>query len=118
MHSLSAGLPYPATPSPFAKENSEVFESHPSNSFVKAFIGGQNHVAFRGRSGSFWPLKEVFGDMIVPLRKEVDKFVDPFVREGLRRKREKEISSKADDNDTLLDYLIQQTPGMFFCTST
>jgi hypothetical protein len=60
----------------------------------------------------------MFGDMIIPLRKEVDKFVDPFVREGLRRKLDKEVGSKASDDDTLLDYLIQQTPGMFFGGST
>lgn len=113
MCSLSAGLPYPAIPSPFAKQNSEAFQNHPSNSFVTAFIGGQDQIAARSRSGSFWPLKELLGDMIVPLRKEVDKFVDPFVQKGLRRKQDKEAGLKANDNETLLDYLIQQTPGMF-----
>ncbi|KAF7782846.1 hypothetical protein Agabi119p4_2222 [Agaricus bisporus var. burnettii] len=110
--SLSAGLPYPAIPSPFAKQNSETFQNHPSNSFVTAFIGGQDQIAARSRSGSFWPLKELLGDVIVPLRKEVDKFVDPFVQKGLRRKQDNEAGLKANDNETLLDYLIQQTPDL------
>ncbi|KAF9444176.1 cytochrome P450 monooxygenase pc-3 [Macrolepiota fuliginosa MF-IS2] len=108
VHSLSAGLPYPAQPSPFAKANSLTFENHPSNMFVKAFISGQDATALRGRSGTFWPLREMWGDAVAPLRKEVDRFVEPFVREGMKRKQERG-EGKSGEMETLLDYLVDQT---------
>ncbi|KAF9445059.1 cytochrome P450 monooxygenase pc-3 [Macrolepiota fuliginosa MF-IS2] len=106
--SLSAGLPYPDQPSPFAKANSLTFENHPSNAFVKAFVSGQDVVTLRGRSGTFWPLKEIWGDVVAPLRKEVDRFVEPFVKEGMKRKQEK-VEGKTGETETLLDYLVDQT---------
>lgn len=111
VHSLSAGLPYPAHPSPLAKENPITFENHPSTAFVRAFIGGQDVTTLRSRSGTFWPLKELWGDAVAPLRKEVDRFVEPFVQEGMRRRQDKETGSKAKESETLLDYLVEQTPG-------
>ncbi|KAF5354751.1 hypothetical protein D9756_005648 [Leucocoprinus leucothites] len=110
VHSLGAGLPYPDHPSPLAKPNSVVFENHPSNAFVKAFVGGQDVVSLRSRLGNFWPLKEMSGDAVAPLRKEVDRFVEPFVQEGMRRKQEKANGAKANGSETLLDYLVDQTP--------
>ncbi|KAJ3573840.1 hypothetical protein NP233_g2179 [Leucocoprinus birnbaumii] len=110
VHSLGAGLPYPDHPSPLAKANSFTFENHPSNSFVKAFVGGQDVISLRGRMGTFWPLKEITGDAVAPLRHEVDRFVEPFVVEGLRRKQEKTGGTKASESETLLDYLVDQTP--------
>jgi hypothetical protein len=112
VHSLSAGLPYPDHPSPLARANTPTFENHPSNSFVKAFLGGQDVISLRSRYGTFWPLKEIWGDAVTPLRKEVDRFVEPFVQEGIRRKQENgKDSTKASDSETLLDYLVDQTPG-------
>ncbi len=110
--SLAAGLPYPAHPSPLAKANSSIFEEHPSNTFVKAFIKAQDHVALRGRSGTFWVLKEIWGDAVAPFRKEIDHFVEPFVQEGMSRKEMRAKDSKAGGDQTLLDYLVHQTPGV------
>lgn len=70
-------------------------------------------MALRGRKGTFWPLKEILGDAVAPLRKEVDRFVEPFVQEGMKRKQEKEKGSGTDEIETLLDYLVDQTHGVF-----
>jgi len=109
VHSLAAGLPYPDHPSPLAKPNTLTFENHPSNAFVRAFVGGQDLTALRGRAGSFWALKEMWGDVVAPLRKEVDRFVEPFLEIGATRKDESEKTSKAGVDETLLDYLVKQT---------
>ena len=62
----------------------------------------------------------MWGDVVAPLRKEVDRFVEPFLEIGAPRKEEgSEKISKAGVDETLLDYLVKQTSGMFvyiFCS--
>lgn len=54
----------------------------------------------------------MWGDAVAPLRKEVDQFVEPFIQEGMARKELREKDSKAGGDETLLDYLVHQTPGV------
>jgi hypothetical protein len=112
IYSLSAGLPYPVHPSPLARANTLTFENHPSNPLFKAVLECQKAASRRTLYGPFWPLKEITGDAVTPLRKVADRFVEPFIQERMRRKKENEKgSTKASDNETLLDYLVEQTPG-------
>jgi len=108
VHSQSAGLAYPDPPSPLCKTNSSVFDNHPSNTFVKALLQGQNVVAFRSSMGGIWPLTEIWGDDVAPFRKDLDQFVEPLIQDAINRKQQKEDLNKGG---TLLDLLVDQTTG-------
>ena len=107
VHSQSAGLPYPDRPSLLFKPNLSGFENHPSNKFVNALLQGQMVVTRRAKKG-IWPLTEIWGDRVAPFRKELDKFVDPLIRDAINRKQQKE---DIDERGTLLDFLVDQTRG-------
>ncbi|KXN91297.1 Cytochrome P450 52A3-A [Leucoagaricus sp. SymC.cos] len=107
VHSLGAGLPYPSAPSPLAKPNPPSFVNHPSNTFVEAFVVGLGHMARRAQLGALWPLAEMWGDVVVPYRDEVHRFIEPFMEKGFR---EKNVGSESGGNsETLLHYLFSQT---------
>ena len=108
VHSQSAGLAYPDLPSPLFKTNSSVFDNHPSNTFVKALLQGQNVVAFRSKMGGVWPLTEIWRDNVAPFRKDLDQFVEPLIQDALNRKQQKE---GVNEGGTLLDFLVDQTTG-------
>ncbi|KAK0443576.1 cytochrome P450 [Armillaria borealis] len=106
--SISAGLPYPAG-SPLG--DNLHFVNHPSNAFVKAFAEAQVHNMIRVKSGASWPLREIFGDKVKPLRKVLDDFIQPLLSEGYERKAKgvKSVESeKKLDDMTLLDRLVEE----------
>jgi hypothetical protein len=109
VHSLGAGLPYPAHPSPYAKTNPPSFINHPSNIFVHAFVTSQNIVAKRSQMGAFWPLTEMWKDAVEPYRRILDDFVQPFMDKCFSEKQNKGGSDVA--SGSLLDHLIEQTSG-------
>ncbi len=109
--SISAGLPYPAG-SPLG--DNLHFVNHPSNAFVKAFAEAQVHNMIRVKSGASWPLREIFGDKVKPLRKVLDDFIQPLLSEGYERKAKgvKSVESeKKPDDMTLLDRLVEEADG-------
>ncbi|SJL12378.1 uncharacterized protein ARMOST_15804 [Armillaria ostoyae] len=106
--SISAGLPYPAG-SPLG--DNLHFVNHPSNAFVKAFAEAQVQNMIRVKSGASWPLREIFGDKVKPLRKVLDDFIQPLLSEGYERKAKgvKSVESeKKLDDMTLLDRLVEE----------
>jgi hypothetical protein len=88
VHSLAAGLPYPAS-SPLA--NSPGFLNHPSNIFVDAFVAGLHLTALCTRYGRAWPLIEFWEDIVKPHRDIVDQYIDPIRAEHIAR----EVDGKA-----------------------
>ncbi|KAF9040810.1 cytochrome P450 [Panaeolus papilionaceus] len=111
--SLAAGISYPKHAS---HKNHVTFHNHPSNSFLHAFNQGQHKVAVRGGGGRDWPFFEFWKDEIVPLRKQIDAFTEPILKEALE-KREQRLKNKASNDDdkndeeenTLLAHLVNHT---------
>jgi hypothetical protein len=110
--SLSANIPYPASA---AHLNEASFHNHPSTTFVKAFLEGQNLTVARLSFGKDWPLFEFWSDKVAPLRRVMDNFTEPLMEDALA-KRDLELSKEADakdsdENENLLAYLVKHTQG-------
>lgn len=108
-HSLDAPLPYPAqSSSKSQKDYPQSNADHPSNLFVEALVTSQEIIARRGTIGGIWPLLEFWGDTVVPHRKTLDHFVQPFLEKGLREKETRAADSE-EYKGALLDYLVDKT---------
>ncbi|KAI1783314.1 cytochrome P450 [Ganoderma leucocontextum] len=84
---------------------------HPADRFVHLFEDGLEVTAMRGRFLQSYPLFE-WGDKGERDLGEVHWFIDPIVREALRRKPEKqrageEIEKDVRDDETLLEHLVE-----------
>ncbi|KAJ6544205.1 cytochrome P450 monooxygenase pc-2 [Mycena capillaripes] len=106
--SMSGGLPYPHSSPRAASSN---FASHPSNTFVDAFMQSQIVKMSRGPFLSKWPLREFWSDKVAPIRKIVDDYVDPIITAAVEKKNaRKGAEIKADDEDnTFLSHLVAST---------
>ena len=85
---------------------------------MKAFTEGQNYTALRSSLGNDWPLFEFWSDKVIPLRKVMDKFMEPLMEEALAR-RNLEISENGADvkdggSENLLVHLVKHTQGKEF----
>ncbi|KAI0741701.1 cytochrome P450 monooxygenase pc-3 [Daedaleopsis nitida] len=113
VHSLhSTPLPYPRGMSP---DGQNPASETSSDKFPHAFATAQRVVAERPRVGWLWPLTEMFGSKTDEPMAVVDAFIEPILREAIRKKEERanaelEVNDKAGQGDeTLLDHLVQQT---------
>jgi len=111
VHSLDASLPYPPN-SPSSGKNSSAFTDHPSDVFVKAFVGAQENSAKRTLAGSIWPMLEFLEDAVAIDRKILNRFAQPFLEKSLREKKSRSVDSE-DVTETLLDYLMDKTSGEY-----
>ncbi|KXN86976.1 Cytochrome P450 52A3-A [Leucoagaricus sp. SymC.cos] len=100
IHSLDIPLPYPG--------KSDLNTSHSSMPFVNAFAKSQEVVAQRAFMGTYWPLLEFWKDTIMPYRKTLDRFVQPFLDKGFKEKETRKTESEGLV-ETLLDYLVDKT---------
>jgi len=77
-------------------------------------MNGLNATSRRIQTGGLWVLGEMWSDKIIPFRKAVDEYVEPFMEKALEEKRSKDSDSnlKKSENSILLDYLVEQTSGM------
>lgn len=107
VHSLDAGLPYPEWS---GRPNPPQYDSHPSNSFVRAFVKGQDHAADRTRRGNNWRLFEPLRDELRTNRKIIDDFTMPILEEALAQKGEKKEKSD-EEGETFLAHLVNSTAG-------
>ena len=87
------------------------FYEHPSTSFIKNFIEGQQHSVYLLQFDSEWPLVEFWKDKIKPAREVLDEFITPFLNQALEKQMKGHASdpvSKRED-DTLLAHLVKHT---------
>ncbi|KAI0637985.1 cytochrome P450 monooxygenase pc-3 [Trametes polyzona] len=111
VHSLDSSLPYPRGLSPYAGKE----EKSPSERFAYAFGKAQVIVAERPRMGWVWPLKEIFRTSTDEHMAVVDAFIEPILKEALRKKEERLKnndgldSKESQEDETLLDHLVKQT---------
>lgn len=108
VESLSAGLPYPPSSN---IPNSPQYENHPSNVFVRAFMRAQELAGKRARYGKYWALGEFWSNKVAPLRKIVDEYVEPMVRDALAKKASGKLEK--DEEENLLATLVRETEGGF-----
>jgi len=111
VHSLNAGLPYPASHPLHTADTGD------ADRFAKAFSAAQEALAIRTRFGGGWALRELFSDSTTSYMKEINRFIDPILVDAIaKRKEEVESGMSMDkkdvsDEDTLLSYLIRHTQG-------
>ncbi|KAI0772047.1 cytochrome P450 monooxygenase pc-3 [Trametes elegans] len=111
VHSLHATLPYPHGLSPYSQKG----EDSPSERFAQAFNTVQRIVSERPRLGWTWPMKEVFKTSTDEYMDVVNAFIEPILREALRKKEERLQNKESlddkesQDDETLLDQLVKQT---------
>ncbi|CAA7269185.1 unnamed protein product [Cyclocybe aegerita] len=103
--SLSAGIPYPPA---HAELTPASFHEHSSTVFTTAFTKAQVIAAKRTGQGPDWPLFEKLQDTIHPLRKIMDRYTEPVIREGVEKK-VAEKGEKMEEESTLLEHLLKHT---------
>jgi cytochrome P450 len=83
--------------------------------FARAFSAAQDVISYRNMVGPVWRLLEVRGDRTAEAMRVVSAFIDPIVREAIRKRQQQqphaEQKDEVADEDTLLDYLVRQTSG-------
>lgn len=106
---LSASLAYPHnSPKHIPLQQS----SHPADQFLYAFQETQNISAYRVRFGEEWQLGEFWKDRNVPHLEVIDGFIEPILRDAVRKKQTGEKVEKGGEAETtLLDYLVTKTEG-------
>ncbi|KAG2014257.1 cytochrome p450 [Coprinopsis cinerea AmutBmut pab1-1] len=118
--SLAEGLPYPHFhhDSGNDAEKASLSESEPAlgssseqttTRFVQSFSKALEIVAFRTRFGDHWPLSEFWKDRSVEPMKVVQGYIDPIVKEAIRRKRESKGVEVDRDDETFLENLVNST---------
>ncbi|KAI0368069.1 cytochrome P450 monooxygenase pc-3 [Pilatotrama ljubarskyi] len=111
VHSLDSSLPYPRGHSPYTSKD----EKSAAERFAVAFGKAQIIVAERPRLGWVWPLKEIFKTSTDEHMAVVDAFIEPILKEALRKKEERLKDQdvldekESQDDETLLDHLVKQT---------
>ncbi|KAF9530962.1 cytochrome P450 [Crepidotus variabilis] len=107
--SLKAGIPYPP---PSSHKTPTSFASHPSNVFVRAFTLAQTWAIERTALGNDWPLREFWKDTVSPLRKVMDDFTEPLMKESISKweqeKAEGQVENEEEDLN-LLAHLVRHT---------
>ncbi|KAK0199387.1 cytochrome P450 monooxygenase pc-3 [Desarmillaria ectypa] len=109
--STSARFPYP----PGSRQDSSLpTDKHPSDRFLTASIQAQKQLQLRILMGKYWPLREVWTDKLIPLRKAVNDFYEPVLVDALNRKnRNMTVAPDAEKGGkelvSLLERLVQST---------
>ena len=106
--SLEAGTPYPQSS---GVPNGVIYDNHPSNVFVNAFMQGQIGTAKRARYGELWPLREFWKDEISPHRQVIEEYVKPLMRNALSKKTAGYLDHKEEESGNLLTNLVVATDG-------
>lgn len=112
VESLSAGLPYPHNAA-YIPSIQRTAKGDAANEFAGAFLKAQEVISVRERSGWVWPLFEIASDKSYEPMQIVNAYIEPIVKEALRKKRESPVQEKGIDtdseHDTLLDHLVNVT---------
>ncbi|TFK21754.1 cytochrome P450 monooxygenase pc-3 [Coprinopsis marcescibilis] len=106
MDCLSAGLAYPANS---GRQNSREFTDHPSNAFADSFDSALYELVECTLLGNDWPLREIFGDRVLPKKKIVDQFIEPIVQRALEQRKGRDETEKSE---CLLQELLSQTQDL------
>jgi cytochrome P450 len=112
---LSDPLPYPFFHSSNSGSSSSLSQTQTfSARFSRSFSDAQSSTAFRSRFGEMWPLVEFWKDKTKEKIKPIHEFLEPIMKEGVRRRKEAEAKAKESgvevkESETVLDHLIHYT---------
>lgn len=117
VESLRLPLPYPHnhSPTPFATQPTSQEALSRADAFSAAFLKSQHVIAERAIIGKIWPILEVLKNRTDEHMRVVNAFLDPILKEALRRKDEMKGYKATDkihddtDGETLLDHLVKFT---------
>jgi hypothetical protein len=84
-------------------------------SFAQAFEAVQRIITMRGRTGSIWPVFELFEDKTAPHVDIIKRWLDPLVKQTLERKAAAQKSGhwSTMEEKTFLEHLADSTEGMY-----
>lgn len=92
-----------------------MLKSDAAEDFSRAFLDAQEIVANRLFLGWVWPLAEIFRNKTDPSMKIVDAYLDPILKEALKKNRnspsEEKDQEDIEEDVTLLDHLVRHTSG-------
>ena len=111
VESLSAGLPYPRNAA-YVPIVPRTAKGDAADQFAHAFLSAQEAISIRERSGWVWPLFEITADKSYQPMQVVNAYIEPIVREALRKKQQASPQEKGvvdSDDGTLLDHLVNVT---------
>ena len=106
VNTLSADLPYPST---YRGPNRRW--EHPSDRFALAFRRAMEYTFPRAIYEKFWPLTEFWEDTVATQKEITHEFIDPIIHAALEKRKTSGEADGIRKEDTLLDYLVQQTDG-------
>ncbi|TFK96556.1 cytochrome P450 [Pterulicium gracile] len=124
VHSMSTGIPYPHNAPDHLKfpPNVNGFGNPGTDAFAKAFLEAQFRISQRIRNGWVWPVNDVFRDQTTESMEVVNRFVEPIVKEAVKKNGRNFGAAKVDgkggatmdlpakerevgEDETLLDHL-------------
>lgn len=109
--SLNAPLPYPHNVNVPTQDRIR----NAADDFAEAFGKAQHVIASRARVNWVWPLLELFGDKTKDSVKTVNAYLDPILKDALRKAKLNPTNELEKDvigeNETLLDFLVKRTTG-------
>ncbi|KAF8585830.1 cytochrome P450 [Ramaria rubella] len=106
VNSIDSPLPLPHNASGSIEQST--FTSTASTRFARAFSAAQVGVLSRMELGNIWPLPEIFGDKMKTPMEEIKGFIDPIVRNAMK----KQEFGGIKDEETLLGHLLDVTKDM------
>lgn len=132
VHSMSTGIPYPHNAPDHLKfpPNVNGFGNPGTDAFAKAFLEAQFRISQRIRNGWVWPVNDVFKDQTTESMEVVNRFVEPIVKEAVKKNGRNFGAAKVDgkggatmdlpakerevgEDETLLDHLVKYTTGAY-----
>ncbi|KAE9399487.1 cytochrome P450 [Gymnopus androsaceus JB14] len=111
---LSDPLPYPSSHTGTINftTQTETFSARISRAFTDAQVATSR----RGHLGAMWPLMEFWKDDVKETMQPVHEFLEPIMKEGVRRAKEAKSAQSeeskmglAEEHETLLDHLMEYT---------
>jgi hypothetical protein len=83
--------------------------------FAQAFEAAQRIITMRARSGSIWPVFELFEDKTAPHVEIIKKWLDPLVKQTLEHKVASQKISHWNtiEEKTFLEHLADSTEGLY-----
>lgn len=126
VHSMSTGIPYPYNAQEYRPESNDYSNeknasigSPSADAFATAFLDSQFRISQRIRNGWIWPINDVLKDQTRGPMDVVNRFVEPIVKEAVRKNKEavkrartgkvETTDREVKEDETLLDHLVMYT---------
>lgn len=113
LDTLSKRLP---TPSSGSQNDRGSATDDSWGTFTQAFEAAQRIITMRARTGSIWPVFELFEDKTAPHVEIIKQWLDPLVKQTLGQKAAAQKTDTIEEK-TFLQHLADSTEGLYFLSS-